>query len=54
MAAFAPEDIGSDQFDLGIDAVGYAATRSQGQSAFEDILAGRVKAPKIILKPGVR
>ena len=122
LAALAPEDIGSDQFDLVIDAVGYAATRSQaiafvrpggvimhiglgggdgdadfrrmtlqeitfigtyaytkqdfretaqaicdgrlgsldwteqrpldeGQSAFEDILAGRVKVPKIILKP---
>ncbi|MDA4844396.1 zinc-dependent alcohol dehydrogenase [Hoeflea poritis] len=122
LKAIAPEEIGSDQFDLVIDAVGYAATRSQaialvrpggvimhiglgggagdadfrrmtlqeitfigtytytkqdfretaqaicdgrlgpldwtekrplgeGQSAFDDILAGRAQAPKIILKP---
>ncbi|WP_136656795.1 alcohol dehydrogenase catalytic domain-containing protein [Nitratireductor sp. XY-223] len=123
LAAIAPEELGEDeQFDLIVDAVGFAATRSQaiaharpggvithiglggsggeadfrrmtlqeitfigtytytkqdfretaraicdgrmgpldwverrplggGQSAFEDILAGRVEAPKIILKP---
>ncbi|MCP4315470.1 MAG: galactitol-1-phosphate 5-dehydrogenase, partial [Hyphomicrobiales bacterium] len=40
-------------FDGRLGALDWIESRplSQGQSAFEDILAGRVEAPKIILKP---